>query len=149
MSTSAPVIDDINAGKMAQTGDKGANTAEFSHKSPPKSPPKSPGSDHDPDALAAAAFEAETTIEAGDDGAGYESDTASSASTSVTSSVRDYAFENGRRYHKFREGQYHFPNDEREQSREDMKHAMVLNVCGGKLHYAPLENPHRILDLGT
>lgn len=81
--------------------------------------------------------------------AGYASDDASRVSTSITSSVRDYAFENGRRYHKFREGQYQFPNDEPEQAREDMKHAMILNLCGGRLHYAPLDNPQEIIDLGT
>lgn len=80
---------------------------------------------------------------------GYESDSASAASTSMASSVRDYAFENGRRYHKFREGSYQFPNDEPEQEREDMKHALHVNLCKGKLHYAPLENPQRVLDLGT
>ncbi|KAK5163527.1 hypothetical protein LTR04_002472 [Oleoguttula sp. CCFEE 6159] len=102
-----------------------------------------------------AAAQAETHIEAsegqstnGDDG--YETDSASSCSTSVTSSVRDYAFENGRRYHKFRQGAYVLPNDDAEQDREDMKHAMVLAVCGNKLHYAPIgENPQNIIDLGT
>lgn len=67
----------------------------------------------------------------------------------MTSSVRDYAFENGRRYHKFREGRYNFPNDEPEQEREDMKHAMIVNLCNGRLHYAPLEAPQKILDVGT
>jgi hypothetical protein len=94
--------------------------------------------------------EPEATIAADDESdAGYESDSASSASTSLSSSIRDYAFENGRRYHKFREGSYQFPNDEPEQEREDMKHAMVINVCNGNLHYAPLHNPQRVLDLGT
>lgn len=81
--------------------------------------------------------------------AGYETDDASRTSSSITSGVRDYAFENGRRYHKFREGQYQFPNDEPEQAREDMKHAMILNLCGGRLHYAPLDKPQEIIDLGT
>src|ERR1700737_1906171 len=81
--------------------------------------------------------QAETTIEAADpdEDDGYQSDRLSSRSTSVTSSVRDYAFENGRRYHKFREGTYQFPNDESEQEREDMKHAMIVNLCGGRLHF--------------
>lgn len=65
------------------------------------------------------------------------------------SSVRDYTFENGPRYLKFHEGIYQFPNDESEQEREDMKHAMMLNLCGGRLHFAPLENPQNIIDLGT
>jgi len=91
------------------------------------------------------------TIEAADvdEDPGYETDSASGASTSISSSVRDFAFENGRRYHKFREGSYQFPNDEPEQAREDMKHGMIVNLCNGKLHYAPLENRQQILDLGT
>jgi hypothetical protein len=97
--------------------------------------------------------EDEDAIEAGDidddEDAGYYTDTASSVSTSLSSSVRDYAFENGRRYHKFREGAYQFPNDEPEQAREDMKHAMLVNVCDGRLHYAPLGNSQQILDIGT
>ncbi|KAL7923393.1 S-adenosyl-L-methionine-dependent methyltransferase [Trichoderma austrokoningii] len=82
--------------------------------------------------------------------AGYDSDTASSASTSVMSSVRDYMYENGRRYHRYREGTYNFPNDDVEQEREDMKHAMVKLLCSQKLHFAPIgENPQEILDIGT
>jgi hypothetical protein len=99
-----------------------------------------------------AADQAQTTIEAGSDtysDAGYESDFSSRASTSISSSVRDYAFENGRRYHSFRAGNYQFPNDESEQEREDMKHAMIINLCGGKLHYAPLQSPQQVLDIGT
>jgi hypothetical protein len=82
--------------------------------------------------------------------AGYETDSMASASTSISSSVRDYAFENGRRYHKFREGSYNFPNDDSEQDREDMKHAMMVNLCGQRLHFAPIgDNPQNILDMGT
>ncbi|OHW97588.1 methyltransferase domain-containing protein [Colletotrichum incanum] len=82
--------------------------------------------------------------------AGYGSDSATNASTSIESSVRDYMYENGRRYHRFREGQYNFPNDDREQEREDMKHAMVKLLCNQKLNFAPLgEWPQQILDIGT
>jgi len=81
---------------------------------------------------------------------GYETDSLGSNSSSLISSVRNYMFENGRRYHKFREGAYNFPNDETEQNREDMKHAMVVNLCGGRLHFAPIgENPQNVLDMGT
>ncbi|KAF5644650.1 methyltransferase [Fusarium tjaetaba] len=87
--------------------------------------------------------------DAGSD-AGYGSDNMSTASTSIGSSVRDYMFENGRRYHSFRAGAYNFPNDDIEQEREDMKHAMVRLLSGQKLHFAPLdENPQNILDIGT
>jgi hypothetical protein len=97
--------------------------------------------------------QAATTIEVGSDAAsndpGFETDSATGASTSISSGVRDYAFEHGRRYHKYQEGRYLFPNDEPEQEREDMKHSMIVNLCGGRLHYAPIENPHEILDIGT
>ena len=75
-------------------------------------------------------------------------DVASTATTSVCSSVRDHVFENNRRYHKFKEGRYLLPNDNEEQQREYMKHALVLHLCGGKLHLAPLDRPKKILDVG-
>ncbi|KAL1837042.1 hypothetical protein VTJ49DRAFT_4331 [Mycothermus thermophilus] len=80
---------------------------------------------------------------------GYGSDNNTTASTSLAESVRDYVYENGRRYHRFREGRYNFPNDDVEQQREDMKHAMVKMLCG-QLFFAPIgEHPHEILDIGT
>ncbi|KAK1624304.1 methyltransferase domain-containing protein [Colletotrichum phormii] len=84
-----------------------------------------------------------------DDGYHEPSDGSSNASTSMASSVRDYNFENRRRYHKFKEGRYMLPNDDMEQDREDMKHAMLVHVCEGALHNAPLVNPQKILDIGT
>ncbi|KAH0421431.1 hypothetical protein CcaCcLH18_13429 [Colletotrichum camelliae] len=81
--------------------------------------------------------------------AGYSTDDSSTQWTSLSSSVRDYNFENKRRYHKFKEGRYLFPNDDLEQEREDMKHAMIFHLCGGALHNVPLKNPQRILDVGT
>jgi hypothetical protein len=81
--------------------------------------------------------------------AGYETDSIGTSTTSLRSSVRDYIFENGRRYHKYREGAYNFPNDDAEQDREDMKHAMMVNLCQ-TLHFAPIgDNPQNILDMGT
>lgn len=113
------------------------------------------------DAATAAAVEqaqAEIEIDNGSDttsdtasmsDAGYETDSLYSASTSLSSSVRDFAFENGRRYHKFREGAYNFPNDPSEQDREDMKHAMMVNLLGGRLHFAPIVENGNVLDMGT
>ncbi|KAK7961601.1 uncharacterized protein PG986_002426 [Apiospora aurea] len=57
----------------------------------------------------------------------------SNASTSISSSVYNHTFENGRRYHSYRHGRYPIPNDDLEQSREDMKHAMMLEMTDGKL----------------
>ena len=80
---------------------------------------------------------------------GYGSDTLGSSATSLSRNARNYAFENGHRYHKFREGTYNFPNEDSEQDREDMKHAMILDLCQ-RLHFAPLDdNPQNVLDMGT
>jgi methylase of polypeptide subunit release factors len=50
----------------------------------------------------------------------------------------------------YRDGKYPIPNDDIEQNREDMKHAMVLELTGGKLVYAPIgDSPQRVIDLGT
>ncbi|KAJ9156100.1 Methyltransferase type 11 [Pleurostoma richardsiae] len=79
---------------------------------------------------------------------GYE--TGSSGSTSATSSIYAHTYEHGRRYHQFKNGRYPIPNDNEEQSREDMKHAMLLELMDGELFYAPIgENPQQILDVGT
>ncbi len=81
---------------------------------------------------------------------GYDSDAASVASTSLSDSACDFVYENGRRYHRFRQGRYNFPNDEREQERENLKHGCLTLLCAGKLYFAPLdEHLHRILDIGT
>jgi hypothetical protein len=94
-------------------------------------------------------FETDTNSVTTASESGYETDSLGSSSTSLSSSARNFAWENGRRYHRFREGSYNFPNDDREQEREDMKHAMVVNLCQ-RLHFAPLgDNTVEILDIGT
>ncbi|TDZ33076.1 Secondary metabolism regulator LAE1 [Colletotrichum spinosum] len=94
-------------------------------------------------------IQADDDAEHVENGYGSASETTSNASTSLASSVRDYDFENSRRYHKYKQGQYHFPNDNQEQDREDMKHAMVVHLCNGRLHDAPLDKPQKIIDIGT
>lgn len=41
------------------------------------------------------------------------------------------------------------PNDEVEQERLDFYHHIFLLLLGGKLYTAPLDNPQRVLDVGT
>ncbi len=57
----------------------------------------------------------------------------STYTTSLRSSLLQSVSENGRGYHKYREGQYMLPEDEREQERLDMQHEMFLRTLGGKL----------------
>lgn len=77
-------------------------------------------------------------------------ETNSSASTSVTSSIYEHTYENGRRYHRYKNGRYPLPNDDLEQNREHVKHTMLLELNDGKLFFAPIgDNPQKILDIGT
>jgi hypothetical protein len=70
--------------------------------------------------------------------------------TSATSSVYANTYERGRRYQCFKNGRYPIPNDDQEQNREDMKHAMLMELTDGKLFYAPIgDSPQKILDIGT
>ncbi|KAI0827516.1 S-adenosyl-L-methionine-dependent methyltransferase [Hypoxylon sp. FL0890] len=89
---------------------------------------------------------------------------------SVPSSIYQHAYENGRRYHKYRYGTYPIPNDETEQNREEMKHVAILELTRyipsyfapllryliaygyirGKNFFAPIgDHPKKIIDLGT
>jgi len=78
------------------------------------------------------------------------SDLSGSDSTSLGSSIMDYRYENGRRYHAFRDGSYPLPNDEKEQDRLDLLHHIFKLMLGGSLFLAPLKkDPHRVLDFGT
>lgn len=55
----------------------------------------------------------------------------------MTSSVFNYKYENGRRYHGFREGNYFMPNDEKEQDRLDLFHHISTLVLDGACKRPP------------
>lgn len=65
------------------------------------------------------------------------------------SELNFFPTENGRRYHRYREGSYHYPNDEVEMERLDMQYEIMRTVMGGRELFAPLEDPKKILDIGT
>ncbi|QQK47216.1 UMTA methyltransferase family protein [Penicillium digitatum] len=70
--------------------------------------------------------------------------------TSLSSSVLEFEYENGRRYCSPRSGGYMMPNDEEEQDRMDLTHHIWLMLLGGELYNAPIKSsPQNILDLGT
>lgn len=74
---------------------------------------------------------------------------AASTSTSITSSVTDYRFEHGRRYHAFGDGQYHLPNDEQEMDRLELQHRIWSAMFNKRLFLAPLPaRPEQVLDVG-
>ncbi|KAE8140213.1 glycosyl hydrolase [Aspergillus pseudotamarii] len=77
-------------------------------------------------------------------------DTSSEASTSLRSTVLEYEFRHGRRYHSTHAGNYHFPNDEVEQERLDMVHHIYYRLLHNRLFLAPIDLAgKRILDIGT
>ncbi|KAL1987757.1 hypothetical protein VTN96DRAFT_2597 [Rasamsonia emersonii] len=68
--------------------------------------------------------------------------------STIVSSIRNYTYENGRRYHSYRAGQYLLPNDDREQDRLDLGHHIFKLILDGELFRAPIE-PRCVLDIGT
>lgn len=74
----------------------------------------------------------------------------STASTSLASSILNYEYSNGRRYHGYRSGSYLLPNDEIEQDRLDLLHHLFLMMLDGQLYMSPTTStPQRVLDIGT
>ncbi|EXA31046.1 hypothetical protein FOVG_17642 [Fusarium oxysporum f. sp. pisi HDV247] len=90
--------------------------------------------------------------DAGDQDSSLGDETASSTA-SLRSSILDYRHENGRTYHRFKDGKYNLPNDERENERLDLQHHLFLLTFDNKLGLAPPNLPgsnvERVLDVGT
>ncbi|RKK53631.1 hypothetical protein BFJ69_g17815 [Fusarium oxysporum] len=80
-------------------------------------------------------------------------DETASSTASLRSSILDYRHENGRTYHRFKDGKYNLPNDERENERLDLQHHLFLRTFDNKLGLAPPNLPgskvERVLDVGT
>ncbi|POR32194.1 Uncharacterized protein TPAR_07597 [Tolypocladium paradoxum] len=89
-------------------------------------------------------------LEQGEYGADADMD---SDSHSLTSSVRQHVVDGHLRYHAYHAGKYAFPNDETEQFRDDLKHALTIHLCDGNYFYAPchkmFEQGVQVLDLGA
>lgn len=79
------------------------------------------------------------------------SSTIDTETTSLSSSIAAYEYENGRRYHAFKAGKYALPNDEVEQERLDIVHHWWLLLSRGALYKAPLRKDtlKKALDVGT
>ena len=92
-------------------------------------------------------MEFEVDVEGDDDSALGEMQ--STYTESLKSTLLKSVVENGRGYHKYRDGQYILPEDEREQERLELQHAMFGRTLQDKLFLAPIEKLHEVLDLGT
>jgi SAM-dependent methyltransferase len=86
-----------------------------------------------------------------DNDSDYASSGYDTSTQSLTSSINQYLFENGRRYHAYYGTEKNLqPTDETEQARLDLHHEILLLLLDSKLHLAPIDDkPQRILDVGT
>lgn len=68
-----------------------------------------------------------------------------SDTTSLYSDIMKYRFENGRRYHSYKDGEYWGPNDEKQNNQLDIAHNLYLLTLDGKLFLAPIgDNPQQV-----
>ncbi|KAF6815903.1 methyltransferase domain-containing protein [Colletotrichum plurivorum] len=76
-----------------------------------------------------------------------------SSTVSIRSSLLRNREENGRTYHRYKDGQYNLPNDERENDRLDLQHQLYLLTLDDRLGIAPPAQEDakvgRVLDIGT
>ncbi|OHE98946.1 hypothetical protein CORC01_05842 [Colletotrichum orchidophilum] len=78
----------------------------------------------------------------------------SSSGISLSESILEYRMENGRTYHRYKDGKYTLPNDQAEQERLDLQHNVFLLTFDNRLGLAPpcqkgAVVPGRVLDIGT
>jgi hypothetical protein len=78
----------------------------------------------------------------------YDPDKIAETARTEASSTRDYKYENGRRYHAYREGSYPMPNDDLMIEHERIAHAMFGLILNDRLFLPPIE-PKNVFDLGT
>ncbi|KAF4784277.1 hypothetical protein HER10_EVM0006341 [Colletotrichum scovillei] len=88
-----------------------------------------------------------------DDSSSDRATSVASSSTSLASSILNHRIENGRTYHRYKDGQYSYPNDEKEADRLDLQHNVFLLTLDYRLGLAPIAQPEakvgRVLDVGT
>ncbi|KAG5296669.1 hypothetical protein I7I48_05565 [Histoplasma ohiense] len=86
-----------------------------------------------------------------DDQATEETGSSYGDNGSISSDAEKYLgrMENNRRYHLYREGSYLLPNDDKENERLDIHHALVMTIMDDRLFLAPIKNPKKVIDLCT
>ncbi|CAG9989984.1 unnamed protein product [Clonostachys byssicola] len=70
--------------------------------------------------------------------------------TSISPSVHSYEHQHDRRYHGYKRGRYPLPNDAQEQSLDELKHYIMLELANGQLFMSDLDViPTKVIDVGT
>ncbi|KAE9576893.1 hypothetical protein CGMCC3_g7299 [Colletotrichum fructicola] len=97
--------------------------------------------------------EVELAADDGDDPRSEIGSSIASSRTSLRDSIIDYRIENGRSYHRYKEGKYNLPNDDQENDRLESNHQLWLITLDDKLGVAPPCEKNatvgRVLDVGT
>ncbi|KAH8168858.1 methyltransferase domain-containing protein [Sarocladium implicatum] len=88
--------------------------------------------------------------QADDDNDSALGDDRSASTASISSSILAYRKLHGRTFHNFHTSEdYWGPNDEQQNEGMDLNHHTITLALDDKLYLAPLENPKKILDVGT
>ncbi|KAF7625565.1 hypothetical protein AFLA_002424 [Aspergillus flavus NRRL3357] len=70
--------------------------------------------------------------------------------TSLRSSITNYYYENGRRYHAYHAGAYWGPNEDKAQESMQIGHEVYRLLLSGRLYLAPIaDKPQNVLYVGT
>ncbi|GME57141.1 Methyltransferase type 12 [Neofusicoccum parvum] len=79
-----------------------------------------------------------------------ESPESNRTTTSLSSSVTDFRYEHGRRYHAIEDNRYSLPNDDEEVDRLNLQHRVWDIALSGRHYLAPLslDVVHEVLDIG-
>ncbi|KFY66075.1 hypothetical protein V496_02217 [Pseudogymnoascus sp. VKM F-4515 (FW-2607)] len=140
---------ELTAGKLqepsSETESGAAPPVEYHASLPsPSHQPESPRS--------SSASDEEITIDDtySDGDSAYDSGSLQSDTTSLLSYITKYRYENNRRYHAYKDGEYWGPNDEKQNNQLDIAHHLFLLTMGDRLFLAPIgDNPQNVLDIGT
>lgn len=147
---------ELTAGKLLEpsfetAGNSAAPPAEHYQ---PGHPPAAPTSPHLSQSSATSVasdqeIEVDDTFD-GDGDSAYDSGSLQSDTTSLLSQITKYRYENNRRYHAYKDGEYWGPNDEQQNNQLDIAHHLFLMTMGDRLFLAPIgDNPQNVLDVGT
>ncbi|KAJ2898977.1 uncharacterized protein MKZ38_003546 [Zalerion maritima] len=71
------------------------------------------------------------------------------STASISSTILEYRKLHGRTYQNFKDAEYWGPNDETQNEGLDIAHHMMYLANNNKLFLAPLEDPQKVLDVGT
>lgn len=150
-SQTSPVLDVLSPAHSADL----YSTTDTMSSPPTPAPVENQVPAFDPDIPAfdpSAPIDAEAPVEVDNDAFSDYGESLPSETQSLTSSLQEYIEKNGRRYHSYYGPDKNpMPNDDKEMSRLDTMHELILLATGSKLYQAPLDarNLHNVLDLGT